>query len=176
MGPKKFMEGIEASRKAGIENSPEGEFEAFRKNWDEFWAKSGHSLGDVLISHLCVEHYLEMYLLAANPRLSGLDKVRLTFSQKLQLATATKGGILSGFSGGLTALNAVRNKFVHNIRADITDADLAPMLEWVTAWHENRSRAVPQGLGIVKAFAAFVSMFLHGAAMVERGRFKTTGT
>ena len=150
------------------------EVNKFNIRWGEFWSKDREAVGRVLISHLCVEYYLERYIVAANPGLGRLDKARLSFSQKMALAYGAEGHGMKFLDSGLRALNKVRNELAHNINARPDGKDLQPMRTLVRGWNKASGRAVPKGIDVVSEFARIASLLLfawtNGIARYGQGK------
>ncbi|WP_454255901.1 hypothetical protein [Pseudomonas sp. Marseille-Q8238] len=96
----------------------DSEFNDMRSRWEQDTA----SIGRILRAHLYVEHYLTEYLKKANPRLADLNKVRISFSQKMDLLDPNDH-LISGIIPGIRHLNKIRNRLAHNLSADVTAED-----------------------------------------------------
>ncbi|PIA73136.1 hypothetical protein SAMN03159511_4432 [Pseudomonas sp. NFACC19-2] len=86
------------------------------------WEQDTVSIGRILRAHLYVEHYLTEYLKNANPRLADLNKVRISFSQKMDLLDPNDH-LISDIVTGIRHLNKIRNRLAHNLSADVTTED-----------------------------------------------------
>ena len=84
-------------------------------------------LGRILKCHLIVEHYLDRYLMEKFG-LEHIDEARLTFSQKARLLPAA-GSAASFVRPGIIKLNTFRNRFGHDLEAEIDEHELGPINE-----------------------------------------------
>ncbi len=56
--------------------------DAHRREFDDAWDRDTDLIGRLLRAHLCVEHFMTVYLSSTNPRLGSLEEARLSFAQK----------------------------------------------------------------------------------------------
>ena len=88
----------------------------------------GHDvLGRILKCHLIVEHYLGRHL-KMKFDLEHIDEARLTFIQKARLLPAA-GSAASFVKPGIIKLNTIRNRFGHDLGAEIDEHELGPINE-----------------------------------------------
>lgn len=113
-------------------------------------------LGRVLKFHLIVEHYLTNYL---QNKFIDLDfsNARLSFSQKIKLISQrdTRAAFVKP---GIIELNRIRNKFGHNLRAELTLNDQKEMLKVLKIARKSNSYEEP--LDVINDFATVASTFL----------------
>lgn len=113
-------------------------------------------LGLVLKFHLIVEHYLTNYL---QNKFSDLDftNARLSFSQKINLVSQrdTRAAFIKP---GIIELNRIRNKFGHNLGAELTLNDQKEMLEVLKVARQGKTYEEP--LEVINDFSTVASTFL----------------
>ena len=88
------------------------------------WGISVDVMGRILRAHLYIEHFLGKYLQAANPQLGSVSDARLSYDKKLKLC-GKQNSMLNALMPGLKYLNVVRNRVVHELRAEVTESDAA---------------------------------------------------
>lgn len=142
----------------------EAEDRKFEEEWHSFWNKNHGEIGQVLIAHLVVEYYLEQFLIVANPSLGDTTKARLSFRQKVELVCSDDATAIVDFLPSLMSLNALRNKFSHNLHSKINDKDIEQMLAWVESLHTAKGYKIPKSVDVVIAFAKIISQTLYVAA------------
>ncbi|GAA6182305.1 hypothetical protein NBRC116594_37430 [Shimia sp. NS0008-38b] len=89
---------------------------------DKAWAQNAEIIGRILRGHLFVEHYLTKFLERENPQLKNLARVRLNFSQKIELVN-TGSPVIDDLMPGIRHLNKVRNRVAHTLHGDVTQND-----------------------------------------------------
>ena len=97
--------------------------------------KEHDNLGRILKCHLIVEHYLNLFLVS-HYSIQGFDEARLTFSQKTKLLPSEANAV-AFVKPGIQRLNAIRNKFGHQLDADLNDDDLGAINQIVDAIRPN---------------------------------------
>lgn len=146
-----------------------------RLEFKDLWeGQDEAAIGRVLRCHLLVEHYLTRFLQAANPGLGDTDVARLSFWQKLRLATGSgvlKRGPVDLYSPGIEALNTVRNRMTHRLRSELDPADIKPMAEMVKMYAEAMKEPVPEGIAMAETFTRMICEVL---AAFEGGIIETT--
>lgn len=70
----------------------------------------------ILLCHLIIEHYMDKYLKVIFPNSFNLinNAPKFTFDQKLHMCVASNSPLM-GFYKEIKELNAMRNKYVHNL-------------------------------------------------------------
>src|SRR5687767_4322263 len=64
----------------------ENDLGLFNERYTALVKRDDETVGTILRCHLVIEHFLDDYLQSANPAIPNLRSVRLTFTQKLDLA------------------------------------------------------------------------------------------
>ncbi len=132
------------------------------------WEQDTGTLGRILRAHLFVEHFLGEYIQSENPELGSLEDARLTFAQKVALIGTTAPGI-AYLLPGIRRLNAIRNRLVHSLRAEVTKEDADALLA-VEIFRELRNvlaePATPSAdpVDILEDFASHAGIMLHNSA------------
>ena len=141
---------------------------AFDEEYKRFLDEEEASVSLILRLHLVVEHYLNEYLVAANPSLGNFDASGLRFAQKIALAD-NKRSTIHLLIPGLRCLNSLRNKLVHRLRFDPNSHDLGAIEDFVRMWRSAGGYQVPIGLEAVEDFALLASSFLSSQKrMIDR--------
>jgi len=81
-------------------------------------------IGPVLRCHLVLEHYVDRFLAALLPT---IHEARLTFAQKAKLLPIERSAA-AFVRPGIIHLNTIRNRFAHNLGAQVGFDDLGPIL------------------------------------------------
>ena len=102
-------------------------YEQRRQEFMSVWDQDSKELGQILHAHLVVEYFLTEHLKHIHPTLD-LIKLRLNYKQKVGMIPPTDA-MLSMLKPGLSALGSIRNKAAHVRRAQISDADVQPILK-----------------------------------------------
>lgn len=91
----------------------------------QFWEQDADKIGRVLKAHLVVEHYLTVFLRAANPNLGDIERFR--FNDKVEMIGGHENLVVLSLKPALKKLNSIRNKMAHRLRFELTDADCEPL-------------------------------------------------
>jgi hypothetical protein len=148
--------------------------------YEEFtrvWNQDPDRMGRILRAHLAVEHFVGMYLSAANPNLGDIAAARLTYAQKVDLLKAEENGMVAMILPGLRRIGAIRNRIAHRLQVELTkeDEDLFLSIGLFKAMRTEQGRdylAHPEvkvsaddaRLAVVEEFAQFASGMLHSGA------------
>jgi hypothetical protein len=126
---------------------------AFQKEHDD--------LGRVLKYHLLVESYLNKAVIYYNNNNLCIDKLRLTFANKIDLLESKMDEHATYFKG-IRELNKIRNKFAHSLSAEITLDDVRVMRPYAETLEQRR---IDDPIQIVEKFSlvacALISNQLH---------------
>lgn len=140
----------------------------FNSLWDQFWEGDSSIIGDLLTCHLILEFHFTNWLVASNPGLPSIGKMRLPFSQKITLADGVDNSI-QWLLPGLKYINKTRNIFAHDIFVDLTSIDLDPLKKIVWPWHNATGKPQNDGIQLIKDFTLMASGLLYGQAKsIER--------
>jgi hypothetical protein len=104
-------------------------FEAENERFKALLSTEHDELGRILKSHLIIESYMDRFL-ASHYGIEDFDGVRLTFSQKTKLLP-TAASAVAFVKPGIQRLNAIRNRFGHNLNANIEMHELGAINEIV---------------------------------------------
>jgi hypothetical protein len=140
------------------------------------WVQNADTLGRILRAHLFVEHFLSNYISAKNPNLAGLERARLSFAQKIDLADNREASV-AYLIPGIKQLNKIRNRVAHNLEASITLADRSSFLsiQIFSAMRKARTQANRQTgakrlalsdnpIDVLEDFAYFAGSILESAS------------
>ena len=146
----------------------EEDLRTFNAKYRHFLERDDAAVGVILRCHLIVEHFLDMYLAAANPGIQEWDSARLSFAQKLALADHPRSK-LHILMPGLRCLNTLRNRLAHRLDAQFEESAIGSIREFMTIWNTAAGKPVPEGLTLIEEFALNASGWLHGdASMIAR--------
>lgn len=114
------------------------------------------TIGKVLKYHLVVEHYMTTYLKHHLNNID-LDSAKLTFAQKSNLISIkdTKAAFVKP---GIFELNKIRNKFGHNLNAQLSLNDLGEMKNVLRVARSEKIYDNP--IEIVEDFSTVACTFL----------------
>ncbi|WP_421805779.1 hypothetical protein [Flagellimonas sp.] len=106
------------------------DFKVHAEKLNALLAQNHNEIGLVLKIHLIVEHYLTSSL-SRTFQLDEIDKVRLSFSQKVKLIPKSDiAGIW--LKPGIIELNKLRNEYAHNLNAELKFDDLVEIKKIVS--------------------------------------------
>ncbi|WP_430504747.1 hypothetical protein [Ralstonia pseudosolanacearum] len=116
---------------------------AFNSEYLSYLEKDRVLIGQVLLSHLIVEHFLDRYLCVANPGLGAGKKERMGFAKKWEIKRVPPASLLELHGSGVIALNTLRNKIAHDLKAQIEPSDIEPIKACFGPWHAASGRPTP---------------------------------
>lgn len=131
--------------------------------WEKFWTGDSSVLGDLLTCHLILEFHLTNWIVVANPGMSSKGTMRLSFIQKIELANGVDESIQI-LIPGMKCVNKIRNKFAHDIFANLENTDLKLLQDFVWPWHKAVGKPQNKGIQLVKDFTLMASGLLYGQA------------
>ncbi len=112
-------------------------------------------LGTILKCHLIIEHYLDEFLITAYPTVSNLEKIRLTFNQKLELI-CNSHSLLKLTYTSVKCLNSLRNKFSHRLAYEIKEEDYKEIKDLMTIWYGAAGEPIPVGLQLIEHYTIWI--------------------
>lgn len=118
-------------------------------------------LGYLLSCHLIIEHYVEEYIRAVGSRLDW-DSARLTFGQKIALLSKVDFPDRYNSVPYIKHLNAIRNKFSHDINFKITNEDLLPFVQFLKKIYGNDKEVPTEAVEILNAFTIMTCVWFGG--------------
>ena len=134
---------------------------------DEVWSGvDANIVGRFLRAHLVVEHFVDENLRKINPSLGAFD--RLSFSNKVELLNPTSA-FVQWIRPGIRKLNALRNKFAHQLNYKLTHDDVRfifgdekELPKYLNAFKRIADPAqVVEPIDVIEAFADFVAQMLR---------------
>ncbi|WP_147291615.1 hypothetical protein [Pandoraea pnomenusa] len=108
---------------------------AFNGEYLAYLGKDRELIGQILLSHLIIERFLDRYLEIANPNLSVKQRERMGFAKKWEIKRLPPGSLLELHGAGVVALNALRNKVAHDLSAHVEPSDVEPIKSCFGPWH-----------------------------------------
>lgn len=134
--------------------------------WNKIEGVNFELVGRVLICHLIIEHYLTVFIELEISRKLTLDKLRLTFSQKLKLIEDNEALKETGIIKGIEIVNKIRNKFSHNLKVDINVNDIKFLKSVVDKIRDKESTSSENieysDIAIIESFTSMVCAFMAG--------------
>jgi hypothetical protein len=134
--------------------------------WNKIEGVNFELVGRVLICHLIIEHYLTVFIELEISRKLTLDKLRLTFSQRLKLIEDNEALKETGIIKGIEIVNKIRNKFSHNLKVDINDNDIKYLKSVVDKIREKDNNASDDieysDIAIIESFTSMICAFMAG--------------
>lgn len=128
---------------------------AFNDKIIDLLNSTGDELGVVLKCHLIIEHYIDEFLIIAYPTIENFDKIRMTFSQKLELINNSRT-ILGMSYQAIKSLNAVRNRFSHRLGYKIKESDYVEIKKLMKIWNDSLGKSTPDGLQLIQQFTLWI--------------------
>lgn len=116
---------------------------AFNREYLGYLEKDRDLIGQVLLSHLILDHFLDRYLVVANPDLPAKQKERMGFAKKWELKRLPPASLLELHGAGVVALNSLRNKIAHDLKAQIEPSDIEPIKTCFGPWRAASGRPEP---------------------------------
>lgn len=116
---------------------------AFNSEYLSYLEKDRDLIGQVLLSHLILDHFLDRYLTVANPDLTAKQKERMGFAKKWEIKRLPPASLLELHGSGVVALNSLRNKIAHDLKAQIEPSDIEPIKTCFGPWRAASGRPEP---------------------------------
>lgn len=140
-----------------IENAEtlEKDLQVFNEKINELLNSREDELGVILKCHLIIEHYLDEFIIVAYPTIGELDKIRMTFSQKLEM-TNNKRTFVGMSYEAIKSLNTLRNRFSHKLGYVITESDYAEIKKLMKIWNNALGASTPEGLQLIQKFTIWI--------------------
>ena len=152
------IEGIEEAM--GVLQPHWGEIEAnFQRQNERYLAMAStdhEGVGRVLRAHLIIESFLNSYLVDMF-RFDDFDDLRLSFSQKAKMLPQSKVGA-AWVRPGIIQLNAVRNKYGHQLDHTVNFPDISAIMEVLAVSRSGQEFTTP--IDAIEAFAPVACAFL----------------
>jgi hypothetical protein len=123
-------------------------------------------IGRVLLSHLMLEHYLDRNLTAIAPRDFDFARPSLSFAQKVDILSGPESYLVAtGLVPGIRRVNKIRNSLAHDLRAEISAADVQPLVDYLRHAGRGRGLAIPKDpIVVVETFSALAIAGMVGFA------------
>lgn len=112
-------------------------------------------LGLILKCHLIIEHYIDEFLVIAYPTIKSLNRIRLTFNQKLELINNPRTEIGMIYPS-IKCLNVLRNKFSHKLAYKIKTEDLNEINTLMKILFNAAGDTIPEGQRLLEEFTLWV--------------------
>jgi hypothetical protein len=139
-----------------------GGFVDGKVTWQRIESIDYDTLGYLLSCHLIIEHYLDHFLATYPGGSFGWESARLTFGQKIALVSGLSFPEPYNFPPVIKHLNALRNRFGHNITAKLSAADLLPIqqfLEKCTKGGESADQISTEPKEVLGLFTSLVCAY-----------------
>jgi hypothetical protein len=117
-----------------------GGFKDGQVTWQRLESVDYDSLGYLLSCHLIIEHYLDHFLAVSPGAPFGWEAARLTFNQKVSLISGLPFPEPYNLPPVIKHLNALRNRFGHNINTSLSADDLLPIRQFLAKCTEVSGR------------------------------------
>ena len=134
----------------------EEEFNRHNKYFKSLIYSEHDTLGLVLKHHLVVESYLTNYLQVSYKNLD-FDTAKLSFAQKANLISVRDTRV-AFVKPGIIELNRIRNKFAHNLKAELSLNLMEEMLKVLKIARKGKEYKEP--LEVIVDFSTVASTFL----------------
>jgi hypothetical protein len=132
--------------------------------WRSILVRDHALAGELLVCHLAIEHYMDVFLnVWCGPQINWKE-ARLSFHQKLSLLSGNSPIQAIGCVPGIKQLNSIRNQIAHNLEASIDSSDVAPLVAIMNAKQRGkRDWGDEKPVVVIRAFATMVCGALAGA-------------
>jgi hypothetical protein len=134
--------------------------------WNKIEGVNFELVGRILICHLIIEHYLTVFIELEISRKLTLDKIRLTFSQKLKLIEDNEALKETGIIKGIEIVNMIRNKFSHNLKVVINNNDikyLKSVVDKIRDKGSNENENIEYSdIATIESFTSMICAFMAG--------------
>ena len=134
----------------------EEEFNRHNEHFKSLIYSEHDTLGQVLKHHLVVENYLTNYLEVSFKNLD-FDSAKLSFAQKANLISVRDTRV-AFVKPGIIELNRIRNKFAHNLKAELSLNSMGEMLSVLKIARKGKQYTNP--VDVVIDFSTVASTFL----------------
>ncbi|NYE25381.1 hypothetical protein [Pigmentiphaga litoralis] len=155
------MNDIEGIEKAVAALQPhwqeiEADFRYHNERFRKLLAVDHEPIGRILRAHLVIENFLDIFLTIFYV-IEEFDDLRLTFAQKAKLLPSRRSSA-AFVRPGIIQLNAIRNKFGHEIDHSIENHNLSSIYEVLR--HARPNVKFPSQIEAIEGFAAVACAFL----------------
>jgi hypothetical protein len=150
------------------------EAQEFDKQYADLIQHDHATVGTILRCHLVVEHYLNAHLIHAHPGIVDFKSARLTFAQKLALASHPRTNVAM-MMPALKSLNHFRNQLAHTLDVDVSSDQIQPIEAFVKMWRTAGGYEVPKGLAAIQDFTLTACILLSGATGIIKRYGKGRG-
>lgn len=131
--------------------------------WNRIEGINFDTVGRILICHLIIEHYINIFIELEASKAFDFTGAKLTFSQKLKLIYKVEAFKERGIIKGIETLNKIRNKFSHNLTVQIDEADIIFLKEVVDNIHKPEAdEHVYSDLAVIELFTSMTCAFMAG--------------
>jgi hypothetical protein len=134
----------------------EADFNRHNERFLRLLAVDHEPIGRILRAHLVIENFLDTFLTNFY-EIEDFDDLRLTFAQKAKLLPSRRSSA-AFVRPGIIQLNAVRNKFGHEIDHPVDKLNLSAVYEVLTYARPNVEFA--SHIEAIEGFAAVACAFL----------------
>jgi hypothetical protein len=142
--------------------------------WQRLEGVDYEVLGYFLSCHLIIEHYLDEYLKICYSSLDW-DAARQTFGQKVALLSNFKVSDKYDCIPAIKHLNALRNKFSHDIEFKIERKDLLPLKQYLDKVYEGGKTKPPtEPKEILDQFTTMTCVLFAGSISTMAKHTKVT--
>jgi hypothetical protein len=141
-------------------------FRDLEVNWNKIEGVDFELVGRILICHLLLEHYINMFIELETSKEFDFNNARLSFSQKLKLISKIESFKEVGIIKGIEILNKIRNKFSHNLKVQIDSNDIVYIKSVVDKIGTNESSPADDNeysdLATIESFTSMTCAFMAG--------------
>lgn len=141
--------------------------------WEKVTGLDFEGIGRILVSHLCIEHYLNNLIELSSPKSFDWNSSKMTFSQKLKLVNKIEILDKSKFSKGIEIINNIRNRLSHNMLAAIDESKIEQLKKIILDYRCKGKTAIEKDEivshldqfkthGIVESFTQTVCALIAG--------------
>ena len=137
-------------------NQIEEDFNRHNERFLALAAADHDAIGRILRAHLVIESFMDTFL-SSHYGIENIDELRLSFFQKAKLIPSN-GSSSAAVRPGIMQVNAVRNKFGHQLDHVIERHEISAVLEMLAAARKGVTFDDP--VKAIEAFAPVACAFL----------------
>lgn len=129
---------------SGLSHLPPLFSTSFSKNdisWKSLERVDYDIIGRILVSHLCIETYINKYIELRLPKTFDLESANLTFSQKLKTLKKDFATMPLDFYTGINIINKIRNRYSHNLESKIEASEIGIIRGLLKEYYSNKSNS-----------------------------------
>ena len=105
---------------------------------------------------------MDRYIALAIPEVEDWNKLRLTFSKKLEIVNNKRTSFVMLYPA-IKALNKIRNKYAHDLNYKPNVGDYKPISNFIQIWFSAQGKNIPSNFShLIQEFTLWAAGFMNG--------------